>query len=67
MLEQWIEPATFQKILYALGCGFELVGFAFLFAFDKTVAFFKKSKFLQLLLAFLLIAGGYFLAVAVRT
>jgi hypothetical protein len=66
MLEEWISPDNFAKILYALGCAFELIGFFFLFAFDKAVRFFKSSKILQYLLAFILIAGGYFLAVAMR-
>jgi hypothetical protein len=58
-----MNPKDFKRLLYIVGIIFEVIGFALLFAFDKTMNLIHQYK---ILFSIILIVGGYLLAVKQR-
>jgi uncharacterized membrane protein YidH (DUF202 family) len=63
MLEKIMNSKDFRKLLYVFGIAFEIIGFALLFAFNKTIVLIHQYKILY---SIILIVGGYLLAVKQR-
>lgn len=63
MLERILGKKEFKYLVYILGIILELIGFALLFAFDKTMVLIHKWP---ILFSIIIILSGYVMAVAVR-
>jgi len=63
MLEKSMKKKNFRLLIYIVGAFIEVVGFALLFSFDKTMAYLHKYPIGY---ALAIIFTGYLLAISMR-